>query len=166
MFFFLSPGLGSWQLEFKSLITLFVGFKNFFCCLAGAVDLGVQTTDEGRSLYNGSFCPAMKSLSRYLEEATFSISISSSISTFFYCFHFMSFFKDMFRELGFAFCVPEMFPVFFKSCVKVSVGSSYIKFVAVGACLLINPLPVVFVELLYFIWYYIIQFVICFVGYL
>ena len=27
-----------------------------------------------------------------------------------------------------------VFPMFFKSCVEVSVGSSYIKFVAVGAC--------------------------------
>ena len=28
-----------------------------------AVDLGVQITDDGRSLYIGSFCPAMTSLS-------------------------------------------------------------------------------------------------------
>ena len=46
--------------------------------MAWAVDLGVQITDVGRSLYIGSFCPAMTSLSRYLEEAAFSISISSS----------------------------------------------------------------------------------------
>ena len=38
-------------------------------------------------------------------------------------------FKDMFREFGFAFCISEVFPMFFKSCVEVSVGSSYIKFV-------------------------------------
>ena len=57
--FDLSPGLGSWQLEFKSLIILIVGFRNFFCCLVWAVDLGAQITDEGRSLHIGSFCPAM-----------------------------------------------------------------------------------------------------------
>ena len=34
----------------------------------------VQITDVGRSLYFGSFCPAMTSLSRCLEEAAFSIS--------------------------------------------------------------------------------------------
>ena len=56
----------------------------------------------------------------------------------------MSFVKDMF-------CVPEIFPMFFESCVEVSVGSSYIKFVAVGACEFINPLPVVFVVLFYYI---------------
>ena len=39
----------------------------------------VQITDVGRSLYIGSFCPAMISLSRCLEEAAFSISISSSV---------------------------------------------------------------------------------------
>jgi hypothetical protein len=53
--------------------------KCFCCCLAWAVDLGVQVTDEGRSLYIGSFCPAMTSLSRYLEETAFIISISSSM---------------------------------------------------------------------------------------
>ena len=58
--------------------------------------------------------------------------------SFFYCFHFMSLFKDMFREFGFAFCVYEVFPMFFESCVEVSVGSSYIKFVAVGACQFIS----------------------------
>ena len=45
----------------------------------------------------------------------------------------------------------EVFLMFFESCVEVSVGSSYIKFVAVGACQFINPLPVVFVILFYFI---------------
>ena len=38
-----------------------------------AVDLGVQITDEGRSSTIESFCPAMTLLSRYLEEAAFSI---------------------------------------------------------------------------------------------
>ena len=38
----------------------------------------------------------------------------------------------MFREFGFAFRVSEVFPMFFESCVEVSVGSSYIRFVAVG----------------------------------
>ena len=52
--FLLSPGLGSWQLEFKSLIIVIVGFQNFVCCLVWAVYLGVQITDEGRSLYIGS----------------------------------------------------------------------------------------------------------------
>ena len=46
-------------------------------CILG--HFGVQITDEGRSLYIGSFCPAMTSLGRYLEEAAFSISISSSL---------------------------------------------------------------------------------------
>ena len=46
----------------------------------------------------------------------------------------MSFVKDIFREFGFAFCIPEIFPMFLESCVEVSVGSSYIKFVAVGSC--------------------------------
>jgi len=68
----------------------------------------------------------MTSLSRCLEEAAFNISIY-----FFYCFHFMSFVKDMFREFGIAFCISEILLMFFKSCVEVSVGSSYIKFVAV-----------------------------------
>ena len=44
----------------------------------------------------------------------------------------MSFVKDMFREFGFAFSISEVFPMFFESCVEDSVGSSYIKFVAVG----------------------------------
>ena len=70
--FFLSPGLGSLQLEFKSIISI-IGFRNFFCCLVWPVDLGVQITDEGRSFYIGLFCPAITSLSRYLEEAAFSI---------------------------------------------------------------------------------------------
>ena len=34
--------------------------------------------------------------------------------SFFYCFHFMSFLKDMFREFGFAFCVCEVFLMFFE----------------------------------------------------
>ena len=82
-----------------------------------------------------------------------------------FSFHFMTFLKNMFREFGFAFCVSEVFPMFFKSCVEVSVGSSYIKFVAVGACQFKTPLPVIFVILFYFIYDYILQFVICFVGY-
>ena len=53
--------------EFKSLIISIVGFRNFICCLVCAVDLGVQITDEGRSLYIGSFCPAMTSLSSLLQ---------------------------------------------------------------------------------------------------
>ena len=44
--FLLSPGLDSWQLKFESLIILIVGFRNFFCCLAWAVDLGVQSVIE------------------------------------------------------------------------------------------------------------------------
>ena len=55
----------------------------------------------------------------------------------------MSFDKDMFRVFGFASCESEVFPMFFESYVEVPVGSSYIKFVAVGACQFINPLPVV-----------------------
>ena len=38
----------------------------------------------GRSLYIGSFCPAITSLSRYLEGAAFNISISSSVFIFLY----------------------------------------------------------------------------------
>ena len=44
--FLLSP-----DLEFKSLIIVIVGFQNFVCCLAWAVDLEVQITDERRCLY-------------------------------------------------------------------------------------------------------------------
>ena len=36
--FLMSPGLGSWQLEFKSLIIVIVGFQNFVCGLALAND--------------------------------------------------------------------------------------------------------------------------------
>ena len=54
--------------------------------MAWAVDLEVQITDVGRSLYIGSFCPAMTSLSRYLEEVAFSISISSSVFIFLWLF--------------------------------------------------------------------------------
>ena len=53
-------------MEFKSLIISIVGFRNFFCCLVWAVDLGVQIFDEWRSLYIGSFCPAMISLRRLI----------------------------------------------------------------------------------------------------
>jgi hypothetical protein len=52
--------------------------KIFVFCLAWAVDLGVQITDVERSFYIGSFCPAMTSFSRYLEEAAFSISKSTN----------------------------------------------------------------------------------------
>ena len=41
-------------------------------------------TDVGKNFYIGSFCPAMTSLSRYLEEAAFNISISSSVFIFLY----------------------------------------------------------------------------------
>ena len=61
------------------LIIVIVGFQNFVYRLAWAVDLGVQITDMGRSLYIGSFCPAMISLSRYLEEEYFDL---------FKCVHF------------------------------------------------------------------------------
>jgi hypothetical protein len=44
--------------------------------------------------------------------------------SFFYCFHFMFLVKDMFREFGFAYCVFEIFPMFFKFSIEVSVGSS------------------------------------------
>ena len=72
-------------------------------------------------MYIGSFCLAVTLFSRYLEEAAFSIVISLFIflwlfsvfkvyygHSFFYCFHFMSFLKDMFREFGFAICVSEI----------------------------------------------------------
>ena len=36
--FLLPPGLGSWELEFKSLIIVLVGFQNLVCCLVWAVD--------------------------------------------------------------------------------------------------------------------------------
>ena len=73
-------------MEFKSLIISIFGFRNFFCCLVWAIDLGVQINDEGRSFYIGSFCPAMTSLSRYFEEAAFSTSISSSVFIFLWLF--------------------------------------------------------------------------------
>ena len=88
--------------------------SKFLCYLVWAVDLGVQITDVGESLYIGSFFSAITSLSRYLEEAAFSISIFSSVFIFlcfffkvyyghssYCCFHFMFFLKDMFREFGF-----------------------------------------------------------------
>jgi hypothetical protein len=50
----------------------------------------------------------------------------------------MSFLKDIFREFEFAFCVSEIVPMFINSCVKIPVGSYYIKFVAFGACQFIN----------------------------
>ena len=53
----------------------------------------------------------------------------------------LSFHRDMFGEFGFAFSVFEVFPMFFKSCVEVSVGSSYIEFVAVDACPFIRGHP-------------------------
>ena len=58
-------------------------FRNFFVAWSG---LWVQITDDGRSLYIESFCPAMKSLRRCLEEAAFSISISSSVFIFLWLF--------------------------------------------------------------------------------
>ena len=71
-------------MEFKSLIIVIVGFfilifSLFVCYLAWAVDLGLQITDVGRSLYIGPFCPAMTSLNMYLEEAAFNISFSLSV---------------------------------------------------------------------------------------
>ena len=66
-------------MEFKSLVIVIVGFQNCVCCLLWDVYLGVKLTDEGESLYNRTFCPAMTSLSRFSEEAAFSISISSSV---------------------------------------------------------------------------------------
>ena len=54
------------------MIIIIVGFRNFFCSSVWAVDLEIQITDEGTSLYIGSFGPAMTSLSRYLEETAFS----------------------------------------------------------------------------------------------
>ena len=41
----------------------------------------------------------------------------------------MSLTKDMFREFGFAFCISEVFPMFFKSCVEVSVVFHFMSFV-------------------------------------
>ena len=64
-------------MDFKSLIIVIVNFYNYCLLLSLGFDLGVQITDMERSLYIGSFCPAMISLSRCLEEAAFSISISS-----------------------------------------------------------------------------------------
>ena len=40
--FILSPGLGSWQLEFKSLIIIIVCFQNFVYILVWTVYLGIQ----------------------------------------------------------------------------------------------------------------------------
>ena len=55
--FLLSPGLGSLQLEFKSLIIVIVGFQNFICCLAWTVDLEVQITVRGEVCILGHFVP-------------------------------------------------------------------------------------------------------------
>ena len=40
--FLLSPGLGSWHLEFKSLIISIFGFRCFLCSLSWAFDFGIQ----------------------------------------------------------------------------------------------------------------------------
>ena len=56
--FLLPPGLGSWQ--FESLIIVIVSFQNFVSCLAW--DWSSNHCVE-RSLYIGSFCPAMTSMS-------------------------------------------------------------------------------------------------------
>ena len=52
----------------------------------------------GRSLYIGSFCPEI-SLSRYLEEAAFSILISSSV--FIFLWLFSSFIMDIIFSIVF-----------------------------------------------------------------
>jgi len=39
----------------------------------------------------------------------------------------MSYVKNMFRNFVFAFCVSEVFPMFFEPFVEVSIGSSYIN---------------------------------------
>ena len=123
-------------MEFKSLIIVIVGFKNFVCCLAWAVDLRVQITVVGTSLYIGSFCPAMISLSRDLEEAAFSISISSSMFIFLCLFSrciipFISCpsLRTCSENLDLPSAYLKSFLMFFEFCVEVSVGSSYIKFV-------------------------------------
>ena len=64
------------------LIIVIVGFQNFVCCLVWAVLSWSSNHCVGRSLYIGSSCPAMTSLSKCLEEAAFSISISSSVFIF------------------------------------------------------------------------------------
>jgi hypothetical protein len=72
----MSLGLGSWHLKCKSQIISMVGFRNFFCAWSGLFIL------ELKSLMRGEVCtfyPAMTSLSRYLEETAFSISIFSSV---------------------------------------------------------------------------------------
>ena len=66
-------------MDFKSLIIVIVG-------LAWAVDLGFHINDVGRSLCIGLICPAMTSLSTYLEEAAFNFSISSSVFIFLWLF--------------------------------------------------------------------------------
>ena len=53
--FLLSPDLGSWQLEFKSLIIVIVGFQNFVCCLVWAIDLEVQSLMWGEVFILGHF---------------------------------------------------------------------------------------------------------------
>ena len=57
------------------MIIVNVSFYNFeFLFVAWSELLSwVQISDVGRSLYIGSFCPAMTSLSRCLEEAAFKI---------------------------------------------------------------------------------------------
>ena len=46
-----------------SMIIVFVGYQNVVCCLVWAVLSWSSNHSEGRSLYIGSFCPAMTSLS-------------------------------------------------------------------------------------------------------
>ena len=53
-------------------IVVIIAINNLFVTFKIRSD---EVHDEGRSLYIGSFCPAMTSLSRYLEETAFSKSI-------------------------------------------------------------------------------------------
>ena len=61
--------------------------------------LDLQITDEGRTLYIGSFCLMMTSLTRYLVEAAFSISIYSSV--FIFLWLFLRYIMDMVSSIIF-----------------------------------------------------------------
>ena len=79
-------------------------------------------------------------------------SLSQSMDMlFFNTFHLMTFPYDAVRVFRFIFCVYNIFPMFSKSCVKVSVCSSYIKFVLAGAC---HCLTVLFCLRLYYSYCY------------
>ena len=70
-------------------------------------------------MYIGSFCPAMASLSRFLEEATFRISISSSVFIFLWFFSWCI--KDIVYSISFISC-PSLRTLYILFCIPYFLG--------------------------------------------